>query len=138
VPRASSRLLLKARRVIVTRHRKIVRVCFNGRWTTLGRATTFSYLGGPELGYTRRGYSGVLDANRGERREVRRSSGGLIANVYLFAAPGPDGLRMWFHNRDRPKRLTTKTATDIVAGPGALYWLDASGQPQAWIQYQHG
>jgi hypothetical protein len=137
VPRASSRLLLKARRVIVTRHRKTVRVCFNGRWTTLGHATTFSYLGGPELGYTRPGYSGVLDANSGERREVRRTRGSLIANIYLLAAPGPDGLRMWFYNRDRPKRLTTKTATEIVAGPGALYWLDPSGTPRAWIEYQY-
>lgn len=136
VPRPGSRLLLKARRVVVTRDGHTARVCFDGRWTTLRGATSFAALGGPDLGYTRPGFTGVLDARSGKRREVPRVRGGLIASVYMIAAPAPDGLRMWFYDRNRSLRLATKPVTEIVAGPGALYWLDASGSPRAWIHYQ--
>lgn len=129
-PRPGARLVVRFRRIVVTRKGSSAFVCFNGRTTALGNATRFQRLTSSDLAYTRPGYTGIIDAATGKRRELPRGSGPLAADLWTIAAQDRKGvLRAWGDAR-RPVVLSRKPASEIAVAPYAVYWLAADGTPR--------
>lgn len=129
-PRPGARLVVRFRRIVITRVGASAYVCFNGRTTAIGNAARFQRLSSGDIAYTRPGFTGSLDAVAGKRHELPRASGPLAADLWAIAARDRNGvLRAWGDAR-RPVVLTRKPATEIAVETHHVYWLDADGRPR--------
>ncbi|MDA0185648.1 hypothetical protein OJ997_35410 [Solirubrobacter phytolaccae] len=129
-PRPGARLVVRFRRIVITRVGTSAYACFNGRTTALGQATGFRRLSAGDIAYTRPGFSASLDVATGVKHELPRASGPLAAELWALAARGPDGvLRVWGDAR-RPRVLSREPATEIAVDTYHAYWLNANGAPR--------
>ncbi|MBE2316852.1 hypothetical protein DVA67_012790 [Solirubrobacter sp. CPCC 204708] len=130
-PRTGANLLVRYRRIVVTRKGKSVHACFNKRVTPIGDAREFQHLGGAAIAYTRPGFAGYLDANHGPHHELPSAGGPIAATFSLLAAVDRRGvLRAWAEDRKRPVVLTRGGASDVVATHYEVFWMAPDRTPR--------